>query len=189
MGENEKRVLKAVGSGELEAMTGSGWVLVETHRESVLIDPVTGEAVTHQNSWMRRDQYRSFQGGHSDVKMPACVLAERVIFVLGRSENDQLALLNEQLQAAYRETNEQRSQRFEHETEIAKLVKKIAELETKVLEKEEASAGWRKDAETKRGQIAALEQSLSKVRTVIGQKAYDEALSSKTTETPYRGRS
>lgn len=186
MGENEKRVLKAVGSGELEQMTGSGWVLVETHRESVLIDPVTGEAVTHQNSWMRRDQYRSFQGG-GDAKMPACVLAERVIFVLGRSENDQLAILNEQLQAAYRETNEQRSQRFAHETEIAKLVKKIAELETKVLEKEEASAGWRKDAETKRTQIVALEASLSKVRLVIGQKAYDEAL--KTDEKkaqPYR---
>lgn len=188
MGESEKRILKAVGSGELESMTGSGWVLVDTHRESVLLDPVSGEVVNGQTGWQRREQYRSYDH-RSEVKMPTCVMGERVIFVLGRSENDQLALLNGQLRAAHQLTNEERTKRFEHETEIAKLVKKIAELETKVLEKEEAASGWRKDCETKRGQIAALETSLSTLRTVIGKKAYDEALSTKTPETPYRGRS
>lgn len=194
MEENDKkRILKAVGSGELEAMTGSGWVLVDTHRESVLIDPVTGEAVTQQNSWERANRYcqnmGSLHGQLEPPKIPTCVLAERVIFILGRSENDQLALLSEQLQTAYRMTNEERTKCFEQEIELAKLVKKIAELETKVLEREEGLVGWKKDVETKRGQIAALEGSLSTIRTVIGKKAYDEALSTKTPETPYRGRS
>lgn len=189
MGENDKRILKAVGSSELEAMTGQGWTLVDTHRESVLLDPVTGEAVDTRNSWQRRDQYRQHSYGPNEVKMPACVLAERVIFVLGRSENEQLALLNESLQAAYRATSDERTKCYALETENAKLVKKIAELETKLLEKEEAATGWKKDVEMKRGQIAALETSLSTIRTVIGKKAYDEALSTKTPETPYRGRS
>lgn len=183
MGENDKRILKAVGSSQLEAMTGSGWVLVDTHRESVLLDPVTGETVEGQNAWNRREQYRAFD--HRSI--PTAVLAERVIFVVGRSENDQLALLTEQVQAAHRMSADERQKCYALETENAKLVKKIAELETKLFEKEEQSTGWKKDVETKRGQIAALEKSLSTIRTVIGKKAYDDALSTDEKKgQPYR---